>query len=157
MIVDTFPFAGVMFDEKATAESVRPLAAMLKVRMESGYPGPQGAVAAAATADGLTAKAESAALVKSWMLQADPKVAAATMAEDLVLDMRARLPALTMPVTVVHPAEALGRDEQSTTAFYRGQYAGTPNIQFEAVRESGHFIMLDQPEAFGRLLDDFVK
>lgn len=157
MIVDSFPFAGIMFDEKATAETVRPLAAMLKTRLEAGYAGPQGEAAATATADGLTEKPGSAALVKSWVLKADPKVAAAAMAEDLTTDMRPRLDVLTIPITVVHPAEALGKDIGTTAAFYRAQYAGAPDARFEAVADSGHFIMLDQPVVFGDLLEAFVK
>ena len=157
MIVDAFPFAGVMFDEKATAESVRPMAAMLRTRMEGGYSGPHGEASAAATADGLTAKAESAEQVKAWILKADPKVAAAAMAEDLVLDLRGRLGVLSVPVTVVHPAEAMGRDAAATAAFYRAQYAGAPNIRFETVADSAHFVMLDQPEKFGAILHAFAE
>jgi len=157
MIVDSLPFAGVMFDEKATPEAVRPLAAMLKTRMEAGYSGPQGDAAATATADGLTAKPGSAALVKSWIMKADPKVAAAAMAEDLITDMRPRIGNLTVPITVVHPAEALGKDAGATAAFYRAQYTGASNAKFEAVKDSGHFIMLDQPERFEELLAAFAK
>jgi pimeloyl-ACP methyl ester carboxylesterase len=156
MIVDALPFAGVMLDPNATVATVRPVAAMLKARMAAGYSGPSGDAAAEATAKSLAAKAGSAATVKSWILRADPKVAAEAMAEDLVTDMRPALATMEAPVTVLHPAEALGKDQATTAAFYKGQYAGTRTIEFIAVPDSGHFIMLDQPQKFLELVQAFA-
>lgn len=157
MIVDTFPFAAVMFDESATADAARPFAAMLKAQMAAGYSGEAGAAAAQATANSLAARPEAAAKVKAWVLRANPKVAAQAVAEAVVTDMRPRLPALTMPVTVLHPAKAMGRDETATAAFYRKQFAGTPNLTLVTVADSKHFIMLDQPGRFAAEVDAFLN
>ena len=157
MVVDALPFAGVMFDEHATVEAVRPLAAMLKTKLSAGYAGPDGPAAAAATAKGLTAKPESAAKVEQWVRAANPEVAAEAMAEDLTTDLRGDLASLQAPITLVHPTRAFGKDQAATDAFYRAQFAGAKHVTFVAIPDSGHFIMLDQPERFRAALLDFAK
>ena len=91
------------------------------------------------------------------MLRADPKVSARAMAEDLVTDMRPALPALKMPVTVLHPATTFRRDAAETAAFYRQQFAGTPRLELVAVPDARHFIMLDQPQRFASELERFLR
>ena len=157
MVVDALPFAGVMFEEHATVDAVRPLAAMLKTKLAAGYAGPEGAAAAAATAKGLTAKADSAAAVEKWVLAANPQVAAEAMAEDLTTDLRPLLPSIKAHIVLVHPVTAFGKDPAQSDSFYRTQFEGAPDASFVAIPDSGHFIMLDQPEAFAEAVDAFVK
>jgi pimeloyl-ACP methyl ester carboxylesterase len=156
MIVDALPFAGTMFDEHATADALRPVAAMLKSKLAAGYSGPNGDAAAESTAKGLTAKPESTAKVKAWVLAANPKVAAEAMAEDLTTDMRPKLASIAAPITLVHPATAFGKDEAATGAFYSAQYAGAKGVTFVAVPDSAHFVMLDQPDRFAAELKRFL-
>ena len=157
MVVDAFPFAAVMFDEAATVDAARPFAAMLKSRMAAGYVGAAGDAAAEATANGLAAKPEAAAKVKAWALKADPKVAAQAVSEVLVTDLRPQLKSLAMPVTVLHPSKAMGRDEAATAAFYRKQFAGTPKLTLVPVPDAKHFIMLDQPQRFAAEVERFLR
>lgn len=154
MIVDSLPFAGAMFDERATVEAVKPMLPMLKGRMEAGYQGAEGEAAAAATAKSLTAMPESAARVLSWVKAASPKVAAAAMADALTTDMRPALKSMKVPLTVLHPSTSLGKDAAATEAFYRRQYAGAPDADLIAMQDSAHFIMLDQP---GRFAEEVVR
>lgn len=157
MVVDALPFAGAMLDEHATVDAVRPVAAMLKSKLSAGYSGPDGASAAAANARALTAKPESAAQVTAWIRKADANVSAQAMAEDLLTDMRPKLASISASMTIVHPATALGRDLEATSAFYQGQFTGAKRIDFVTVPDSGHFIMLDQPEAFAGLVSTFLR
>ena len=157
MIVDSLPFAGAMFDENATVEALRPMVPMLKGRLESGYVGAEGEAAAEATAKSLTAKPESAATVLGWIKRADPKVAAEAMAEAVTTDLRPRLPSIQAPLTIVHPAAVLGKDAAATDAFYRRQYASAAKAEFVVVPDSGHFVMLDQPQRFAEALRAFLK
>lgn len=157
MIVDALPFAGTMFDEHATVDALRPVAAMLKTKLEAGYAGPEGDAAAEQTAKGLTATPDSAARVKAWVLAADPKVSAEAMAEDLTTDMRPKLGQIAAPITLVHPATAFGKDEAASDAFYRAQFAGAKTIRFVAIPGSAHFVMLDQPARFSAALDGFLR
>ena len=157
LIVDTLPFAGGMVDEYATAEALKPMLPMLKARMEAGYAGPEGEAAAAATAKALASKPDSAAKVLAWIKAADPKVAAAAMGDALLTDTRPALKAIAAPLTVLHPATALGRDSDSTAAFYRRQYAGAPKVELVPVADAGHFIMLDQPQRFADEVERFLR
>lgn len=157
MIVDSFPFAGVMFDPGATVDAVRPMAAMLKTKMEAGYSGEAGQAAADATANGLAAKPSSRAQVRSWILAANPKVAAEAMAEDLTTDLRPDIGKIAAAMTVVHPSTALGKDAPATDSFYRAQFAGAKQTRFVAIPDSAHFIMLDQPDAFAAVVRDFLN
>jgi pimeloyl-ACP methyl ester carboxylesterase len=47
--------------------------------------------------------------------------------------------------------------EELTIAFYKHQYDGLANAKFVGIGEAGHFVMLDQPEAFAAAVSDFVK
>ena len=157
MVVDALPFAGTMFDEHATVDAVRPVAAMLKTKLSAGYSGPDGAAAAAANARALTARPESAARVTAWIRRADANVSAQAMVEDLLTDMRPKLASISAPMTIVHPATAFGKDLGATSAFYQDQFTGAKRIEFVTVPDSGHFIMLDQPEAFAGLISAFLR
>ncbi|QIL01703.1 alpha/beta hydrolase [Sphingomonas sinipercae] len=157
MVVDAFPFAGVMFDENATPEALRPLAAMLKGRMQAGYAGVSGEASAESTAKSLALSPSGAALVKEWVLKADPAVSAQAMAEAMLLDLRPRLTAISAPLTIVHPATVPGKDAAQTAAFYRGQYAGVRAVKFVPIEGTRHFIMLDQPAAFSDAVERFLK
>ena len=157
MIVDSLPFAGAMVDEQATVDAVRPMVPMLKARMEAGYAGPEGEAAATATAKSLTAKPASAAAVLGWIKRADARVAAAAMAEALTTDMRPALKSLAMPVTVLHPASSLGKDPAATAAFYGRQYAAAATARLVPVADSGHFVMLDQPQRFAEAVERFLR
>ncbi len=47
--------------------------------------------------------------------------------------------------------------EERTLAFYKRQYAALPKVEFVGIGDAGHFVMLDQPTAFGAAVDAFVK
>ncbi|HYI42092.1 MAG TPA: alpha/beta hydrolase [Sphingomicrobium sp.] len=156
MIVDSLPFAGAMFDEESTVEAIKPMLPLLKGRMAAGYRGAEGQAAAEATAKSLTAKPQSAERVLGWIKAAHPGIAAAAMADALTTDMRPALKSIAAPVTVLHPAPALGKDPAATKAFYRRQYAGA-DAELVGIPDAGHFIMLDQPDRFAEEVKDFLR
>ena len=47
--------------------------------------------------------------------------------------------------------------EERTLAFYKRQYAALPKVNFVGIGDAGHFVMLDQPAAFGAAVEAFVK
>jgi pimeloyl-ACP methyl ester carboxylesterase len=157
MIVDTIPFAGAVFSEKATADDMRPTAEKLRTTLAEGYSGAQGASLAKSMAKSLTAKPASAATVETWILKANPQVAAEALQEDLTTDLRGKIGSVAVAMTLVHPATAFGKDVHSTDAFYRMQFASAKSINFVAIPDAGHFIMLDQPSAFRAALADFLR
>ena len=57
----------------------------------------------------------------------------------------------------VHDNEGLFLPKERADTLYRGEYAKAPNVTFVNVADSGHFIMLDQPEAFSAALTAFLR
>jgi pimeloyl-ACP methyl ester carboxylesterase len=156
MIVDSLPFFPVLMDPNATVEQAKPVAEMMRAKVAGGYGKPVDEAAVEASVRGLSLKPESVALTRQWAARADPRVTAGALYEDMTTDARPLLPAIKAPVTLVVPwsAKAFGRD--ATLAFYARQYAGTATIGFADIAEAGHFVMLDQPQAFQAAVDEFA-
>ena len=92
-----------------------------------------------------------------WARQADPRVTAQLLYEDMSTDLRPALPTLSLPITVVVPWTDTPFGEDRTLAFYHRQYDAAPNVRFAPIADSGHFVMLDQPERFRAELDAFLR
>ncbi|WP_294099228.1 alpha/beta hydrolase [Sphingomonas sp.] len=154
MIVDALPFVGSAFFPGSTVESVRPQAEAMRAQMAGlyGQPVPEAVLNAIANQNAL--KPASRETVKGWMAKTDMRVSAQAMYEDLQIDLRGQLAAITAPVTVLVPWT--GAEGTTKTELYRGEYAGTAKLKIQGVADSGHFIMLDQPEAFRAALTAFL-
>lgn len=157
MIVDALPFFPVLIDPNATPEQAKPIAAMMRDRVAAAYGKPADPAMIEANVKGLALKPESIARMKAWAAAADPRVTAGALYEDMTTDARPLLPGIRAPITVVVPWSdgAFGRER--TLAFYGRQYAGAANVCFADVGDSGHFVMLDQPEAFRAALREFLR
>lgn len=155
MVVDALPFIGVLFLPGATVPMIEPQAAAMRDRMAATHGQPVDAVTAAATAATMALTSEARARIAGWVQAADPRVSALAMYEDLTTDLRADMAAITPPVTLVYPWSA-GLPKERADALYRGEYAKVPTVRFVPVGDSAHFIMLDQPEAFGDALAAFL-
>jgi pimeloyl-ACP methyl ester carboxylesterase len=84
------------------------------------------------------------------------------MAETLTLDLRAGLPAITVPVLLIVPyfepdssQQAITRDMKS--AYYTLLMAGTPKLQVVSIAPARHFVMFDQPQMLADALRDYLK
>ncbi|RYD49514.1 MAG: alpha/beta hydrolase, partial [Sphingomonadales bacterium] len=145
MIVDALPFVGSAFFPGSTVESVKPQAEMMRAQMAGlyGQPVPEAVLSAIASQNAL--KPASQETVKGWMAKADMRVSAQAMFEDLQIDLRGQLAAITAPVTVLVPWT--GESGDTKVALYRGEYAGTARLTIQGIGDSGHFVMLDQPDA----------
>ncbi len=155
LIVDALPFVGSAFFPGSTVATVAPQAAALRDQMASAYGKPADPAANQAIAAGQALKPESRAKVAEWIAGADPRVTGQSLYEDLSTDLRPDMAKVTAPVTVIVPWVP-SRGEESTLGFYRNEYAGTPKLTLVGVGDSGHFVMLDQPEAFSKALDAFL-
>ncbi|EGF89229.1 alpha/beta hydrolase fold family protein [Asticcacaulis biprosthecium C19] len=157
VIVDALPFIGLIFDPNATAQTIAPQATAMR---DSLINAPADAFAAQQRAGAgrmVTTPAHQETVV-GWSLASDRRVFAQAMYEDLVLDLRPDLAKITTPTTVIVPvASHYGMTQDATLAFYKGAYAGQPNVTFVAVDNSLHFVMLDQPETFATALEAALK
>jgi pimeloyl-ACP methyl ester carboxylesterase len=66
-------------------------------------------------------------------------------------DYRAALKAVNAPVLVIHGDKDLQPEKASR--LYADAF---PNAEFRVIANAGHFVFNDQPEAFARIVSDFL-
>jgi pimeloyl-ACP methyl ester carboxylesterase len=90
--------------------------------------------------------------------RSDPKAVADWVQEDFTNDLRAGLKNVAIPLLEIMPYEPspAAYTQEQTLAFYRELLAGAPRATVQPVAPSRHFIMLDQPETFYRVLANFL-
>jgi pimeloyl-ACP methyl ester carboxylesterase len=155
MVVDSLPYVGDIFVPGATVAQVEPQAKAMREQMAASYGTPADAAANAALAAGMALNADSRAKIAAWVAKADPRVSAQAMYEDMTTDLRPDMAKITTPITLVYPWSARLPKERAD-GFYRAEYADAPHMTFMPVGESGHFVMLDQPEAFAGAVRRFL-
>jgi pimeloyl-ACP methyl ester carboxylesterase len=79
-------------------------------------------------------------------------------AQLMALDLRPRLPAITVPVVEISPFNApdfarIGVDEPGKTRYYRALLGGISHLDVVSISPARHFVMFDQPEKFAAALD----
>lgn len=160
MIVDSLPYFAVVMAPPGidvTSAMVAPQAAKMRDAIVASYGKPLSDEMAAAQTRGLALKPESVVTMTRWAKAADPRVTGEAMYEDLTTDLRPSLATIAMPITMLYPWTAATRPKALTDAFYRKQYAAAPHVAFVDVAESGHMVMLDQPEPFKAAVVAFVE
>jgi pimeloyl-ACP methyl ester carboxylesterase len=155
MVVDSLPFYGMLIGPTTTPESIRTKAAAMRDHLAASY-GKSDPAGAQAVADHLALKPDSRAKVKAWVLAADPRVAGEAMFEDLQTDLRGDMAKITTPITLIYPWSDSGPTKPAADTLYRGAYSAAPHVTFVDVGDAAHFVMLDQPEAFGKALQAFA-
>jgi pimeloyl-ACP methyl ester carboxylesterase len=159
MIVDSLPYFAVLMTPPGvdvTVAMVEPQAAALRDRVAANYGKPLSAEAAAAQTKGLALKPDSIAKMTGWASVADARVTAEAMYEDLTTDLRPDLASIQTPITLVYPWNAGGPSREMADPFYRKHYASAPHVTFVGIGDAGHFVMLDQPDAFRAALLAFL-
>jgi pimeloyl-ACP methyl ester carboxylesterase len=156
LIVDTLPFYGLVSDPAATVENV---AAQAKVMHDQliAMPADQFAATAPFYTDRLVKDPEGQRLVSAASISSDRTVFANAMLEDLETDVRPQLAGIKTPTTLLYPYETTQGSVAGVTALYTNAYAAMPNIRFVRIDDSRHFIMYDQPAAFDKAVQTFLK
>jgi len=153
MLVDALPFfATLMMGPNATVEAVKPMAQQVRSgadRMSDAQRDQMMRSMATAPAD--------LAMIKGWSAASDKGVVANAIADDMTLDLRPGLAALTTPIVLLHPDySTLGSPPGVSDQMYRTAYAAAPSVKVVEIAPSLHFIMLDQPAKFDAALDAFL-
>ncbi len=147
VIVDVLPFFSVLMDETATADSIRPVSAIMKVTLlaqpEAEFEASQDAALASLVKDDA-----DRALALDWSMQSDRAVMAQAMSEVLVTDLRSEIANIKVPTTVIFARDDSIPNMARNETFYRDLYAPLANGTVIGVDDALHFIMLDQPDAF---------
>ena len=159
MVVDALPFFAVQMappGTELTVEMVAPRAAQMRDAVAAGYGKPPSRAAAEANVATLVRKPEGRARAVEWAMKADPRVVAQALYENLTTDMRGELKAIRAPVTLVYAWNDEYPRKDPAASFFRSQYAALARVEYVGVGDSGHFIMLDQPDAFRAALTAFL-
>ena len=156
LIVDALPFFGGMQSPTATADSVRPQAARMRDMMLAA----KGQATAAQLEPQMARMSKDAAtrhMIAEWGALSDRTVVGRAMYDDLTLDLRPGLAAMTTPIVLVFPdAVPVGMPAGMAEPLYHRLYADAKSVTPKMVADSAHFVMLDQPEAFAKELDAFL-
>ena len=156
MSVDSLPFFSALFGPQVTAETARPFAdqaaAGILAADEAGFRAQQGQ-----TAIGLARDPATRAAMVEWSMASDRQAMASAIREVMTTDLRPGLAAMTTPVWAVYASDADGGAPAAMADGVWGrEYATLPGVRLVRVDGSRHFIMADQPERFGEVVDQFL-
>jgi pimeloyl-ACP methyl ester carboxylesterase len=158
MIVDSLPWYGMIMGPGPTLATVEPIAASMRDKIAGGTQESYAAnepvlMAHLVKSKGPQAKAATAAAAAS-----DHVVVAHAMYEDFTTDLRPDLPAIQTPVVMLYPWDAAtGAPQAVFDGLYQGAYAPLPHKRIVRIDGSFHFIQIDQPDAFDREVQAFLK
>jgi pimeloyl-ACP methyl ester carboxylesterase len=156
LIIDTLPFYGLVFNPAATVENVAPQAKVLHDQFIA-MPNDQFAASQPLFTSRLVISPDGAKAVSASSIASDRTVFANAMLEDLGTDLRPQLAAIKTPMTLLYPYEPAEGSATDVAALYTNAYAAKPNLQIIRIDDSRHFIMYDQPAAFDKAVQAFLR
>jgi pimeloyl-ACP methyl ester carboxylesterase len=158
LIVDSLPFYALAFAPEATVDNVKPQAATMRDQMLAAPPDVFANIANQ-TASFLVINPEARKLVAANSIASDRTVMTNAMYEDLITDLRPQLAGIKTPTTLLYPfdAAAVGSDSSKIDTIYTSAYSTMPNLKIHRIDDSRHFIMYDQPAAFDKAVQAFLK
>jgi pimeloyl-ACP methyl ester carboxylesterase len=147
VIVDALPFFGTVMDPNGTLASVEPRAKAMRDMMiaQADAIRSMGVKAVAKDPGGnMSIDPARRMQIASWSMKSDPLVVAQALWEDIRMDLRKDIAEIHAPITVLYQAH----DDLALAAKrYTTDYAAQPKAKLIPVKDTGHFIQLDQPEA----------
>ena len=158
MVVDMFPFMGVMFGPPGvTAEQVRPTADQMRTQMLANTSAQNAPMVEQMIATMVKTESARPGLIEQSRTS-DRTVVANSFHELIVTDLRPELPRITMPLTVLYvvPPNAPVSPEQYSE-FFRLSYQSAPQTRLIKIDDSWHFIMIDQPARFQNEIREFMR
>ena len=157
MVVDASPFFPSLISAGATTGDVEPLARLayqgLLLFGDEALKTQAGAMGA-----DMGGAADSLFGTLGWQ-GGDRRTLAQGLYEVMTVDLRARLPAITAPVTVVYGWSADDRSPRShIDGLFRAGYRSLPHpAAFERIEGAEHMVMIDQPRRFQAAVERFLR
>jgi pimeloyl-ACP methyl ester carboxylesterase len=156
MSVDSLPFFSALYGPTATVESARPFADQAAAGIlnadAAGY-----RVQQERTAAGMMRNEAGRADMVEWSMASDRQAMASAIRDVMTTDARPGLAAMTTPVWAVYAADANGGTPAAMAdGMWGREYAALPGVKLVRVDDSRHFIMTDQPERLGVLVEEFL-
>jgi pimeloyl-ACP methyl ester carboxylesterase len=146
MVVDSAPFFAGLMQPAADPAAVTSRREMMIEQMA----GMGREAFLAMMRQGLPAQAAgeaSQARIFEWAASSDQTVVAVAAAEIFAGDLRHHLDAVSAPVTLIYPRNAI-LDAEEFARRYQAQYERLDRFDMRPADDSRHFVMLDQPERF---------
>ena len=157
LVVDALPFFALTISPAATVDMAKQMATMMRNQLMA-QTDAQYSASAPMTATRLAKSATGRASVAKWASASDRTVVAKAMSEDLVTDVRPQLPQIKAKTTVLYAFDAtMGLPQATIDSLYSDAYGRLAGVDLKRIGDSYHFIMLDQPDAFSREVDAFLK
>ncbi|AYG94492.1 alpha/beta hydrolase [Brevundimonas naejangsanensis] len=157
MVVDASPFFPSLISPGSTAADVEPLARLAYQALM--LLGDQ-ALRTQATSMGLELGGAADSLFDGLGWQGgDRRVLAQGLYEVMTTDLRARLPLIAAPVTVVYGWSPDDRNPRSQVdELFRAGYRSLPRpATFERIEGAEHMVMIDQPRSFQQAVERFLR
>ncbi|MEP7315581.1 MAG: alpha/beta hydrolase [Sphingomicrobium sp.] len=147
VVVDALPFFGTVFADDATVESIAPRAKAMHDMMVGQADVIRASVAKPTAKDpggNYSIDPARRIAIANWAMQSDPVVVARALVEDMAMDLRKDIAAIRVPMTILYQAH---EDPALAAKRYETDYAAKADTKLVPIKETGHFIQLDQPEA----------
>jgi pimeloyl-ACP methyl ester carboxylesterase len=159
LIVDALPFFGAMMSQQpgATVETVKPMAQKMRDAMMEGT-GQATAAQLEPQMRSMSKLPDAVHMIAEWGAVSDRTVVARAMYDDLTLDLTPGLGSVKTPIVLLYPDNTPLKVPPGMMArVYPTVYAPAASVKTLEIKDSQHFIMLDQPQAFAAALDEFLK
>ncbi|MFZ6768217.1 alpha/beta fold hydrolase [Undibacterium sp. Di26W] len=158
MVVDMFPFLGIMFGPPGTtSQSIKPMADDMLAKMRAAEP----AARAKRTEATINSMINTLAMRPGALddgQKSDPDVSARSYHELIITDLTPELKNILVPTTVLYVLpNGVPLTEAQMDMFYKGAYASVKEVTLKRIPSSAHFIMWDQPEQFQAEVKGFLN
>ena len=152
LAVDSLPFLAGLFMPGSTPQQAEGQAAAMPKQMaessESAYREQQ-----AMMLPTYTKTSSFLPTLQAWSAESDRATSIAAFKDTLATDFRPALAEVTQPVLVLAAWDpSMGVPKDHIESLYVTQYGGLPDGSVRIVEDSFHFVMIDQPAAFGTAL-----
>jgi pimeloyl-ACP methyl ester carboxylesterase len=149
MVVDIFPYMGVMFGgPAATPAQVAAIADRIAAGMRAATPA-QRAASASELIDGMVNTVAMRPVALKDTLASDPDVGTRAFRELIVTNLIPNLKRIAVPVTVLYvQPKSVPLPAAQFDSGYKTAYAHVRQLTLKRIPDSAHFIMWDQPQRF---------
>jgi pimeloyl-ACP methyl ester carboxylesterase len=158
MVVDIFPYMGVMFGgPAATPAQVAAIADRIAAGMRNASAS-QRAAAARELIEGMVDNVAMRPVALKDTLDSDPDVGTRAFRELIVTNLIPELKRITVPVTVLYvQPDSVPLPAAQFDSGYKTAYAPVSNLALKRISDSAHFIMWDQPQRFQAEVTAFLS
>lgn len=155
--VDGLPFLSLVFNPKATAENMKPMADLLAKQMSTSKPEAFKASIKSNLAQQIT-DPKNVDKMNVFCQDSNQANVAEAMKEMILTDLRGEVSKIESPILLLGAGQWAKNDPQkkSLEDIYSSQIKTIPNAKLEVAWTARHFIMLDDPDFFYKAVEDFL-